>query len=129
MGDDSLRVFRNGVLMNTDSLGDPQDQYSETSSTSITLALAPSVDEIFTFISGDAPTFRDDRSGLTGTVISSIPSYSVGSGEMLVYRNGVLIFNSTILGNIEQRYQETTSTSITLEDAAEVGETFTFISK
>jgi len=129
MGDDSLKVFRNGQLMNTAGYGDPQDQYSETSSTSITLAQSAVAGEIFTIISGDAPSFREDRTSIIGTVISSLPTYNVGSGEMLVYRNGILIFNSLTLGTIEQRYSETSSTSITLQDAAESAEVFTFISK
>lgn len=129
MGDDSLKVFKNGLLLNAAGYGDPEDQYTETSSSSITLAQAAQVDDIFTIINLSAPLFREDRTSITGTVISSLPAYSVGSNEMLVYRNGALMFNSTTLGSVEQRYQETTSTSITLADAATADEVFTFISK
>jgi hypothetical protein len=129
MGDSSLKVYRNGVLMNSQGLGDPGAQYIEASSTSITLAQAPTVNEIFTIVSGPAPLFREDRTGETGTVISSLPIYGVGSDELLVYRNGILIYNSTTLATAVERYQETTSTSITLETAADPAETFTLVSK
>lgn len=129
MGNDSLKVFRNGIMMNSSSIGAATDQYSETSSTSITLTQTTTSGEVFTFIGGPVLSSREDISGVTGTVLTLSNSYSIGSSELLVYRNGALIYNTTTIGNLPDRYQETTSNSITLADAALVTETFTFIIK
>jgi hypothetical protein len=128
VGNNSLRVFRNGVLMNASALGSAVDQYTETSATSITLAVALVASDVLVVMYEDVPQYRYDQSGLSGTVLS-VPTYTVGTGELLVYRNGVLMFNSLSLGSATDRYQETSTTSITLASAATVSEVFTFIRK
>jgi hypothetical protein len=128
VGNDSLRVFRNGVLMNAAGLGSAVTQYTETSNTSITLGIAAVASDVFVLIYEDVPQYRQDSSGLTGTVLT-IPTYAMGTGELLVYRNGVLMFNSNSLGSASDRYQETSTTSITLADAATAPEVFTFLRK
>lgn len=128
VGNDSLRVFRNGVLMNAAGLGAAPDRYTETSSTVITMASALIASDVLVVMYEDVPQYRDDSTGLSGTVLS-IPTYTVGNGELMVYRNGVLMFNSLSLGAASDRYQETSSTSITLASAASASEVFTFIRK
>ena len=129
MGVNNILVFRNGVLQNDQALGDPDQQYSETSSTSITLGSALLSDDIIVVQKATAPSSVEHRDGETGTFISGISSYSLGSDELIVYKNGVLLFNSTTLGGSFDRYQETSSTSITLEEAAVASDVFTFIVK
>ena len=129
VGNDGLRVFRNGVLMNASGLGDPIDKYAETSSTLITLTQAATSGEHFLISYLPIPNNRTDIDGLTGTFISSVPTYNVGTGELLVYRNGILMFNTTSIGIPVDRYQETTATSITLASAALASDVFTFIVK
>jgi hypothetical protein len=124
-----LQVFRNGVLMNDQGLGSADVQYSETSTTSITLGLAAVSDDIFVIIKGADYSSREDRDGETGTFISGVPTYTPGSGDLLVYKNGVLMFDSTTLGSSSDRYQETSSTSITLEEAAIATDVLTFVVK
>jgi hypothetical protein len=128
VGNNSLRVFRNGVLMNAAGLGAAPDRYTETSSTVITMASALAASDVLVVMYEDVPQYRSDSTGLSGTVLS-IPTYTMGNGELSVYRNGVLMFNSLSLGAASDRYQETSSTSITLASAASVSEVFTFIRK
>lgn len=129
MGVDDIQVYRNGLLMNDAGLGTSEVQYTETTVTSLTLGLAAAKSDIFVIVRGATPSQREDRDGETGTFISGLPTYSLGSGELIVFKNGVLMFDSTTLGTSFDRYQETSSTSITLEEAAEVDDVFTFIVK
>lgn len=129
MGINNVRVFRNGVLLNNQALGDPIDQYTETSTTSITLGVSLTSSDIIVVERISSPTSRQDIDGEVGTFISGISTYSLGSDELLVYKNGILLFNSTTLGTTFDRYQETSSTSITLEEPATATDVFTFIVK
>ena len=129
VGTGGLRVFRNGILMNDAGLGNPIDKYSETSSTLITLNQAATTSEHFLISYGPVPTSNSSLDGFTGTFISSVPTYNMGSDELLVYRNGVLMFNSLTLGLPVDRYTETSPTSITLSSTAVASDVFTFIVK
>jgi hypothetical protein len=129
-GTNQLRVYRNGLLMNAAGLGDAVDQYIETDSTHITLAQAAVSTDVFVIHAFSVtPNFREDKTGLTGSVISLTNSYDLGDDGLLVFRNGILLFNSAILGNAADRYSETTTTSITLAEPAQADEVFTFIDK
>lgn len=132
LGNKTLRLYRNGVLMNTASIGNILQQYSETSTTTVTLAQAAIPTDVFTvYIQGAVPTFREDANGFTGTTIT-IPganSYTIGSKELLVYRNGVLILNTATLGAPIDRYTEASTTTIELGSAITASETLTFIHK
>jgi hypothetical protein len=128
-GTGDILVFRNGLLMNDQGLGLPADSYIEASATSLTLAEAANTDDIFVIIRGTNPLSREDRNGETGTFLSGLPAYSLGTEELLVYKNGILLFNSTTLGTSFDRYQETSITSITLEEAATIDDVFAFIVK
>lgn len=128
-GNDSLRVWRNGILMNAATLGAAVDQYSETSPTSITLAQAAVASDIFVVENGPIPSFREDLTGLTGTLVTLSSSYTIGSDELLIYKNGVLMLNSTTLANPVDRYQETSSTTVTMEVALTATDVITAINK
>lgn len=130
IGNGSLRLFRNGVLMSLNSGATGDQKYVETSTTSVTLTVAAAVTDVFkVYISNPAPTFRVSTSVATGTVIT-IPggnSYTMGNKKLLVFRNGLLLVNSLVLGNPVDRYQETSTTSITLGTAVVSGDLLEFI--
>lgn len=117
MGDGSLRVFRNGVLMTTEPTASVDIVYSETSTSSITISDPTVAGDVFKiFISGSAPTWRHTVIGNVGTLIT-IPmgdTYTMGDKKLMVFRNGVLLYNSLALGDAIDRYTETSSATITL---------------
>jgi hypothetical protein len=124
-----LKVYRNGLIMNAAGLGSLADQYSETSPTTITLGLTAAPSDVFAFhIAGASPTFRQDSTGLTGTVLT-VPLYTIGDKKLFVWKNGILMVNSLSLGGPGDRYTETSTTSITLVVAAVATDVFTFIYK
>lgn len=130
VGSGRLRVYRNGILMTTELTAPAADRYFESSATSITLAFAAVVGDVFVIWNdGNAPTFRETLTGVTGTLLT-IPNsetYTMGDQKLLVFRNGLLMLNSGILGNPSDRYSETSTTQITLATAAVVGDVFTFL--
>ncbi len=130
VGNKALRVFRNGVLLTTLSTAPTDMKYTETSTTSITLALAATVTDVFKiYRSGSVPTWRERLTSTTGTAIT-IPnsqSFTPGNPKLLVFRNGMLMNNSTTVGAASERYQESGTTGITLEVAAVTTDVFEFI--
>jgi hypothetical protein len=130
VGSNRLMVFRNGLLMNSAGLGSTLDTYTETSPTQITLDSPALASEVFLVLQlGGVPNFREDKTGLTGFTLNLINTYNIGDEGLKVWRNGVLIHNSAVLGAPIDRYGENTSSSITLYSAALASEVFTFIDK
>lgn len=128
VGDGRLKVWRNGVLMNNQGIGDATEQYSETSTTSITLADPAVADDWFVFENAYAPhAFRENITGVTGFVLTLSNSYTPGDDRLMVFRNGILMFKSVTLGDPVDRYSETSSTEITLEEVATSSEWFSVI--
>lgn len=122
-----LIVLRNGLLMWTAALGGSQDRYTEASPVSIALEQAAEPSEVFTFLHLSSPPLaRADVDNVSGATIPVGFSYEPG-GKLLVFRNGVLMANSVTVGAAVEQYQETSSTEITLQQAATVGEVFSFI--
>lgn len=129
LGGNNLRVFRNGMLLNASGLGSSTDQYTETSTTSITLGTAAISGDVFTFyVMNLNPVFRSDQTGLSGTIVT-VPAFVVGDKRLHVYRNGALMVRSNIVGAPNEQYQETNTTTITLGSAASPTEWFSFIYK
>lgn len=128
IGNGALRIFRNGVLLSANA-GAPTDlKYSETSTSTITLALAASTSDVFkVFKAGTPPQFREVVTGITGLTVSLINTYTLGDKKLLVFRNGLLMSDSTSIGTAETRYQEASTSSITLEVAAVTSDLFEFI--
>ena len=129
MGNDSLKVYRNGVFMNASGFGVAIDQYSETSTTSITLATAAVPSDIFTITRGPTPTWREDLTGITGTTAVFSSAYLMGTQRLLIFKNGVLMLDSVSLATSSDRYQELSSTSIQLEVALTPSDVITGIYK
>lgn len=126
-GNRTLKVFRNGVLMNSDSAGDLVDQYSENSSTSILLSQAATSDEIFAFeCSASIPAWMEVQTGFSGNTLTFGSSFTE-SDKLLVFRNGRLMYRSLSLGDAVDRYTEASSTSITLETAAQTTDWFAIV--
>ena len=129
-GTKRLRVFRNGILMNAQGFGDLIYRYVETSSTSITLAAAANLDDTFTFdYAGVAPQWRNDLTGITGLDVDfDVPYvYVPGDKRLQVWRNGVLMCQSLIVGDPVQQYVEDGVASILLTVAAVATDVFTAI--
>jgi hypothetical protein len=123
-------VYRNGVLLNTELASPSSLYYEETSTTTITLDLAAAITDVFlVMIAGVAPQFREVLTGVTGTVLT-IPNsetYAIGNQRLLVFRNGVLMLNSTTLATPTSRYQETATDEVTIEEAAVASDVFEFL--
>lgn len=130
IGNDALRIFRNGVLLST-NVGAPTDlHYTESSTTTVTLDLAAGVDDVFkVFKSGAVPQWRGAVTGVTGSTITAPGSHTFTNGDpkLLVFRNGSLMFDSTVLGQPADRYQQSGTTQITLSEAAVTADLFEFI--
>lgn len=130
IGNNSLLVYRNGVLLTTNPSADASLTYSETSTTSITLDMAAAIDDVFyIMIVGSLPDFRESLTGVTGLILT-IPNsetYTIGDKRLLVFRNGILMLNSTIIGISAEQYSETSTTQITLEEAAVISDVFEFL--
>jgi hypothetical protein len=127
IGDDSFRIYRNGILLNHSALGSAVDQYSEMSTTSVTLGLAAVNSDVFLVESVPVPTWRQDISSVTGTTLTFSSPYTMGTGDLIGFRNGLLMTNSLSIGNSVDQYQEATTTTVTLQTAAQLSDVFTFI--
>lgn len=127
-GNGSLRVYKNGKLLSPNLTAPTALKYAETSTTSITLATAAVAPDVFkVYISGTAPAFREIQTGITGTSVTGISTYVMANKRLMVFKNGFLMYNSTVLGAAANRYQEASTTSITLSVAAISGDLFEFI--
>lgn len=130
IGNGAMRVFRNGVLLSTNGSAPTDLKYTETSTTSITLALAASVTDVFkVFKAGTPPTWRVSTIGVTGSTIT-VPggnTFTPGSQKLLVFRNGLLIYDSTVLGTATDRYQQNSNNKVDLADPAVVTDLIEFL--
>lgn len=128
VGSDRLLVYRNGKLLNAAGLGDLVDKYNEFNTTTIELAVVASSNDVFLVEHlGSTPTFREDISGLSGTIIDVGNTYTVGDKKLLVFRNGLLLHNSTTIGQAVDRYTEYSNHEVELGVAAITSDVFTFI--
>lgn len=116
-----LAPYRNGLrLINTVSIGDLIDRYQEDASrVKINLAYAASNIDIFGYVnSNTAPSWTTiyDGSGYIGQTILTTPyPYPTGSERLRVYRNGLLM-NLAGNGSSSDRYSESSTTTITLDE-------------
>lgn len=108
-GDDGLLVLRNGKMLN-------KDEYTKTSSTVVTLDDGATVGDILEFIYYYTETGLEavawellDSHSIGDTVMNLSFSYSIGSHQLFVMRNGAM----QVVG-ASYDYTETTTTSITL---------------
>lgn len=132
LGDDRLMIYRNGILLNTDGSSPADLHYAETSTTSVTLDIAATISDVFqVYNAGAVHQFREVLTGVTGAVLTipSAQTYTIGDQHLLVFRNGVLMLNSNspALATSTDRYQETGTDEITVEDAAIVSDVFEFL--
>ena len=128
LGSNTLRVWKNGLLMNPSGLGGLQDFYTEASTTSILLGQAAiPTDIFFVEVLAQSPVFREDKDNIVGTNLPTTTPYTVGSDKVLVYRNGLLQFNSVTLGGAIDRYQEFNANNFTLEVASQSTDWWTIL--
>jgi len=110
-----ISLFKNGVLQTTDLSAPAAMTYTEDSSTSVLLSTAATATDVFqVHISTTLPSHRTVFVGAGLTVISITP-YAIGTDKLLVYRNGLLMYNSLVIGSATQRYQELNLGQIELE--------------
>jgi hypothetical protein len=127
-GTKQMRGYRNGLLMNTSGLGDTSLQMSEASTTSIGLVTGAILADYFIFeVVASPPVWRQDLTGLTGTNVTFSAPYTLGDTRLLLFKNGQLMLNTTTLGSSPERYQEATTTTVTLGAAAAPADVFTAI--
>lgn len=130
IGNGTLLIYRNGVLLSTLAAAPTDLKYVETSTTSITLSLAAGVSDVFKVVRlGAVPQWRERNVGFTGLnlTIPNARSFTAADARFLVFRNGVLMNKSLTLGDAAHRYQENGTTGITLETAAVIGNLFEFL--
>lgn len=121
LGNHWLMVYRNGILLNAAGLGDSVLQYSETDITHIDVLDASIAETLWTFeVLPTPPTWRQDLTGVVGSVISFASNYVRGSKRLLVFKNGFLMMNTSdiSLGTSNDRYLENTVNTVTLEAAS-----------
>jgi hypothetical protein len=129
IGNGTLQIYRNGVLLSTNGSAPADLKYTESTTTSVTLALAAQTSDVFEiYIAGTVPAWRIATTGITGTTVT-IPTYTytLGDNHLLVFRNGVLMVNSTVIGDITSQYQQASTNTITLQVAAVSTDLFEFI--
>jgi hypothetical protein len=116
VGQNSLQVFRNGIRL---IIG---IDYTESSSTQITLTALPDAGDEFWFTKFLYSNFIQIQAN-AGQTLFVIPTfaYNQGTNELTVYRNGLLL-------NVQSDYTESGPTTISLISPAEEGDQFSFYS-
>jgi hypothetical protein len=126
LGSDRIRVWRNGLLMNSAGIGPSVGTYTETSTTFITLDVGLiSADVVFIQVEANNPLFREDIDSITGLTVTFVNTISGGDDKLLIYRNGSLLHESTTIGDPIDRYTVTGTNTITIEVAAISTDVFT----
>jgi hypothetical protein len=126
IGTNKTALFRNGLLMlKSLVLGNVADRYEETTSRMLSVVERLISTDVITVLNRDENIARRDVDGVSGTLISGLDSYS--DDRLVAYRNG-LVMTKSIDANIPslQRYAETSATSITLTESADIDEVFSF---
>jgi hypothetical protein len=126
LGNNSIRVWRNGLLMNSAGIGSPEQQYTEFDSTTLTLAVPVEPDDIFQYEISEFEGTREEIDGLNDTAIVNLTNI-IASGKLFVYRNGLLIHNSVTLGQPIDRYQVLNNSTIELGENAQLDDWITVI--
>lgn len=119
VGTDQLMVFRNGLIMNTQTKGPTSFHYTENSSTELGLTVASTADEYWIFqYSPVAPQWRDDLDGIVGVDVDFTlgNNYTPGDKKLLVWKNASLIYDSSTLATSFHRYSENGVNCILLEE-------------
>ena len=121
-----LSAFRNGLYMvNSPFIGSLVDRYAEQDRKSILTGVTSVASDVYAFVNQNlTPGFKRVNSGVTGTVLT-IPTYTIGSKKLIVWRNG-LAMTTSIFGLAAERYTESSPTTVTLADAAVLTDWFAF---
>jgi hypothetical protein len=127
--DNRLIAYRNGLVMTKSTASDisSAQKYTETSPTSITLALAGEADEVFSFQVLQNDPSVEDHIGFTGTAITLSGTYDTGADKLMIFRNGKLMIRGSSFGESVDQYFYNTSNSLTLVVAAELTDWFHII--
>jgi hypothetical protein len=123
-----LGAYRNGLYMAESPLVGPIAQrYVESARDAISVApgYEGDVDTFWTFyhldpVKDTPPTYKIAFTGVAGTVLT-IPTYPMGTDQLRIYRNGLLM-NAAGVGNLALQYTEATAVSVSLAQAATADE-------
>jgi hypothetical protein len=128
LGADRVCVFRNGVFMNRGAYGSPVDRFSEIDSTTIGLEEPATPDETFIIeFQARTPTSVEVQQGVVGNTLTLANPIQVGTKRLLLFKNGILMLDSTTLGDVSDRYQEINATTIELGENAVANDYFMII--
>ena len=105
-------------------------EYTEDSSTQITVGIASIASDEFDMVQMDAGSLNDRESvvtGQTGTTITFTKSFVIASPNNMVYKNGVLMKRVASSPATALEYTELSTTSIDIGVAAIASDEFDFI--
>jgi hypothetical protein len=125
-GSSQLLAWRNGLLMNAAGIGNAIERYTETSPTVVTLDFGAAPADMFSFENLDSVIWREDLTGFSGSTIALSNTYS-DPERIFVFRNGVLLYRSGVLGEPLDRFSTPSSTSIGLGAPAIASDVFAII--
>ena len=123
--------YKNGLLMKK-VVSSPATalEYTEDSSTQITVGVASIASDEFDMVQMDAGSLNDRESvvtGQTGTTITFTKSFVIASPNNMVYKNGVLMKRVASSPATALEYTELSTTSIDIGVAAIASDEFDFI--
>jgi hypothetical protein len=126
IGTNKTDLFRNGILMvKSMFLGTTASRYEETTSLMMTLAERLIADDVVSVYNRDESVARRDIDGVTTTSITGLDTYS--DNRLVAYRNGLVMTKATNAGIPSfQKYVEASPTAITLVEAGDADEIFSF---
>jgi len=126
IGTNKTDLFRNGILMvKSMLLGTAASRYEETTSLMMTLAERLLIDDVVSVYNRDESVARRDIDGVTTTSITGLDTYS--DNRLVAYRNGLVMTKATSAGIPSfQKYVEASPTAITLVEAGDADEIFSF---
>ena len=117
MGNQSLKIYRNGVLMSNDPMTPMESKYTEATINTVTLAEASLAADVFKIVIGNAPSSYSWQTGITVANLT-VPNVGASPQRLMVFKNGALLINSSSLGTAAERYTMSGATTVVLgEDA------------
>lgn len=127
-GQNLMMLFRNGLLMSVFVVGGLIDRYNETTPTTVTLLEAAVASEVFRAeVYGTSLDFIEEFEGNTGLTLTTSNAIAAADEKLMVFRNGALLSEGTILGEAVDRYQVTGANEITFEVALTAGTRITVL--
>jgi hypothetical protein len=117
-------MFKNGVyLANTRSLGDRVEQFEEGNPSFAILGTVGEPSDLITAYNMQSPPVFRFYQEVSGTV-ATIPTYVNGDGNLVVFKNGLLM--NIGIGDINSTYTESSTTSVTFDAPVDFDDLLSF---